>query len=339
MKKISLIAVMLMLMAGNLLAQQPHHINSFFDKNGAVRLETTELKGDTVITLFHRSEDILWHRTVYSVIDMRFKQNFQMYFPTTLDNPRYRSLFGVMMEAIKDGLDVYPKPMDTDLNPHLDNPNYAPERRAGIPGHLELSSEEGEGAFDLGALDMGDMMEDDGMMMGDGGVDQDLLASLGQANSVLKYDSASNSLEITEYYPQFVKNQLKFLIQEQIFFDKHYSRLYRSITAIAPLYAPKAEEGADTYDALYQQICFWIPFAALRPYLAHQYMIASKNNSKRLTYDEFFAQRLYTSYIVGEDNMYDRVIPEYVKNEESMKAEQKRIETELLEFEQNLWEY
>lgn len=340
MKKISLIAVMLMLMAGNLLAQQPHHINSFFDKNGAVRLETTELKGDTVITLFHRSEDILWHRTVYSVIDMRFKQNFQMYFPITLDNPRYRSLFGVMMEAIVDGLPVYAKPMQPDLNPHLDDPNRMQEPRNRIPGFLELSSEDGEAAFDLGALDMSDMMEDDGMMMeGEGGIDADLLADLSAASSVLKYDSASNTMVITEYYPQYVKNQLKFLIQEHIFFDKHYSRLYRCITAIAPLYAPNAQEGADTYDALYQQICFWVPFAALRPYMAHQYMIASKNNSKRLTYDEFFAQRLYTSYIVGEDNMYDRVIPQYVKTEESMKAEQKRIETELLEFEQNLWEY
>lgn len=340
MKKISLIAVMLMLLVGNLSAQQPHHINSFFDKNGAVRLETTELKGDTVITLFHRSEDILWHRTVYSVIDMRFKQNFQMYFPTSMDNPRYRSLFGVIMEGIVDGLPVYAKPMNSDLNPHLDDPKNQPMPRKGIATFLELSSDGGEAAFDLGALDMGDMMEDDGMMMDGGdGMDADLLADLSAASSVLKYDSASNTMEITEYYPQYVKNQLKFLIQEQIFFDKHYSRLYRSITAIAPLYAPNAQEGDDTYEALFKQIVFWIPFASLRPYLAHQYMIASKNNSKRLTYDEFFAQRLYTSYIVGEDNMYDRVIPEYVKTEESMKAEQKRIETELLDFEQNLWEY
>lgn len=342
MKKISLIAVMLLLMAGNLLAQQPHHINSFFDKNGAVRLETTELKGDTVITLFHRSEDILWHRTVYSIIDMRFKQNFQMYFPTSMDNPRYRSLFGVIMEAIQDGLPVYAKPMEADLNPHLDDPARVQEPRSRIPGFLELSSEGGEAAFDLGALDMSDMMEDDGMMMDgeEGGIGDDLLASLSQANSVLKYDSVSNSMEIVkDYYTQYVKNQLKFLIQEHIFFDKHYSRLYRCITAIAPLYAPNARDGQDTYEALFSQITFWIPFAALRPYMAHQYMIASKNNSKRLTYDEFFAQRLYTSYIVGEDNMYDRVIPEYVKKEESMKAEQKRIETELLEFEQNLWEY
>lgn len=338
MKKISLVAVMLLLMAGNVLAQQPHHINSFFDQRGAVRLETTELKSDTVITLFHRTEDILWHRTVYSIIDMRFKQNFQMYFPTTMDNPRYRSLFGVMMEAIVDGLPVYAKPMNPDLNPHLDRADNQPMPRKGIPSFLELNSDGGESAFDLGALDMGDMMDEDGMMM-DGGMNGDLLADLSAASGVLKYDSASNTMEITEYYPQYVKNQLKFLIQEQIFFDKHYSRLFRCITAIAPLYAPYATEGADTYDALYQQVCFWIPFAALRPYLAHQYMIASKNNSKRMTYDEFFAQRLYTSYIVGEDNMYDRVIPEYVKDEASMKAEQKRIETELLEFEQNLWEY
>lgn len=338
MKKFSLIAVMLLLVAANISAQQPHHINSFFGQNGAVRLETTELKNDTVITLFHRTEDVLWHRTVYSIIDMRFKQNFQMYFPTTMDNPRYRSLFGVMMEAIVDGLPVFAKPMNPDLNPHLDDPNNVPMARKGIPTFLELSSDGGEAAFDLGALDMGDMMGDDGMMM-DGGMDADLLADLSSASGVLKYDSASDHMEITEYYPQYVKNQIKFLIQEQIFFDKHYSRLYRCITAIAPLYAPNAQDGADTYDALYQQICFWIPFAALRPYMAHQYMIASKNNSKRMTYDEWFAQHLYTSYIVGEDNMYDRVIPQYVKSEESMKAEQKRIETELLDFEQNLWEY
>ena len=51
------------------------------------------------------------------------------------------------------------------------------------------------------------------------------------------------------------------------------------------------------------------------------------------------AQKLYTSYIVGTNNIYNRLIPEYATTFEEIKREQSRIEWELLSAEQDLWEY
>ena len=92
-------------------------------------------------------------------------------------------------------------------------------------------------------------------------------------------------------------------------------------------------------EALHESIVCWIPFDELRPYLAMQYIIPNRNETKRVTYDEFFQKRLFTSYIVGEGNMYNRMIPDYEKSYEGIKKEQERIATELLNFEQDLWEY
>lgn len=321
MKKLNL--VLLLLMSVTMVNAQ-HKINSFFDQMGAARLQTEELKNDTIITIFHRQDDVVWYRTVYSIIDLRFKQNYVMYYPTSFDNPRYKSLFGVMMNAIMQGTPVYAKPMQVSLQPHFE---MDPEERSKIPALLELQqNNDDDGGFDLGAMD------DEGME----GID---MSALTQTPSVLTYSPENDQLSVSEYYDQYVKNQFKFLIQEIIFFDKHYSRLYRKIVAIAPMYAPNASETADPHDAIYQEILFWLPFDALRPHLKSQFIITSKNSAKDITYDQFFQQHLYTSYLVGEDNMYDRMITEYVKSEDAVKKEQKRIETELLNFEQDLWEY
>lgn len=321
----------ILLAAAFLPTRAQHQINSFFDDMGIVALETQELKNDTVVSVFHRREDVVWSRIVYSIIDMRYKQNFEMYYPTNFEDPKFKSLFGVIIDAIANGdgagkyLQVYPKPMNTDLKPRF---NQDPSPRSQIQGFLELAQDEDAGGagFDFGAMQGAEGMEDIDMSV------------INAAASVVNYDSAANVMTVSEYYDQFVRNQYKFLVQEVIFFDKHYSRLYRQIMAVAPLYAPLGKD-EDPYECLFQQITFWIPFRDLRPYLAHQYMIASRNSSKRITYDEFFAKRLYTSYLVGEENIYDRVIPEYLKTEKDIKQEQARIETELLNFEQDLWEY
>ena len=68
-------------------------------------------------------------------------------------------------------------------------------------------------------------------------------------------------------------------------------------------------------------------------------MIPQANDTRRITFEEFFAKKLYTSYILGDSNMYTRMSPNYAKNETDVKKEQQRIFDELLNFEQDLWEY
>ena len=70
MKKISVFLLALLSCA---VTYAQHNVNSFFDDMGLVRLETQELKeaSDTLVTVFHRSDDVVWSRVVYRIIDMR----------------------------------------------------------------------------------------------------------------------------------------------------------------------------------------------------------------------------------------------------------------------------
>jgi gliding motility associated protien GldN len=166
---------------------------------------------------------------------------------------------------------------------------------------------------------------------------------------LLNYDSVADKMTFNGYsYNSFVRNQLKFMIQEIIFFDKHYSRLYSKITAIAPMHADNVAMNSemDPMQAVYGQILFWIKYDDLRPYLAQQYVTATDNNSNGVTLDDFFTLKLYSSYVLGVNNVYSRMVPQFVTNESDLEVkqkaihrEQRKIENELLNTEQDLWEY
>lgn len=312
MKKILVIAFLLL---GVIAANAQHQIYSFFDEKGAVRIETTELNdaADTLATVFHRSDDIDWSRVVYRVIDLRYKQNYQLYFPTNSDDAQYRSLFKVILDAIADGLTVYEK--SDNVKPNFN----APMSKDLIPGIL--------------------MIDD---VTQDYSDDPDHYNVATSSAMLLHYDESTDSLSFNFFpYENFAKNQTKYLIQELVFFDRHTSKLYSKIIGIAPMQADKISvtEPDQVMDAIMQSMLFWISFDELRPYLAKQYMIPQWNDSKRMTFDEFFAKKLYASYLLGDSNMYNRMFPNYATNIEDIKKEQARVAEELLNFEQDLWEY
>ena len=92
-----------------------HNVNFLFDDKGTMRTETVELSQDSVIIVNHRSDDVVWSRVVYRIIDMRYKQNYQLYFPTKSDDADYRNLFKVITDAVVDGLPIYEKNMENLL--------------------------------------------------------------------------------------------------------------------------------------------------------------------------------------------------------------------------------
>lgn len=311
MKKVCLIIFALV---GFATTQAQYQVNSFFDNMGIVRLETQELSetADTLVSKFHRADDIVWSRVVYRIIDMRFKQNYQLYNPVSSEDPQYKSLFLVMLNAIKDGMDVYEKSSEVgDIKPYF---NLPPMPREMIPTILNTDR--------TGELSDGNIATSEYML--------------------LNYDSTTNEMRFNNYtYKGFVRNQLKYMIQEIVFFDKHYSRLYSKIMAIAPMHSDNTTyyEGQPIMEALYGQILFWVPFDGFRQYMAQQYVMQSDNDSKRVTYDDFFLKKLYTSYVIGASNVYDRMIPDYATTPDAIAKEQERIEWELLSAEQDLWEY
>jgi gliding motility associated protien GldN len=272
----------------------------FFDSKGAVRIQTTEMDAlaDTIAVVNHRNDDVVWSRVVYKVIDMREKQNYQLYFPLRA-NDEYQSLFHLMLNAICNGVNVYKK------NPRDLKPSF----------NEILEGEELSKAFAF-----------------DNDMDNNLLL----VNPVTQQRTIGN-----DQYVRYVKNQLKFLIQEIIFFDKHTSRMYSKIMAIAPLYAlhPDNVETKESMQYFRGSILCWFSFDELRPELTKQYVIPNGNETVRLTYDEFFSQKLYSSYLLGDSNMFNRMLLDYVVDPVKIKKEQHRIETEIMNVEQDLWEY
>ena len=302
---------------------------SFFDDNGLMRIETQELSetSGNIVSVFHRSDDIVWSRVVYRIIDMRYLQNYQLYMPVSGTDPKYSSLLKVMLNAMADGMPVYEKDPNGDIKPYINE-------------DMKSVGKDALTWFDLAQL----LNPDD---------TEDIRAEV----RVMKYDPSADKLSLdVNRFDQFARNQLKYMIQEVIFFDKHYSRLYSKILAIAPMHADNMQLDAvessseksseEIMGALWQQILFWVPFDSFRPYMAKQYMTPKKNDNQRVTYDEFFEQRKFSSYIIGTNNVYNRMIPELVSSKlegealrEAIKKEQDRVENELLNVEQDLWEY
>jgi gliding motility associated protien GldN len=272
----------------------------FFDNKGAVRIQTTEMDAlaDTIATINHRADDIIWSRVVYRIIDMREKQNYQLYFPVR-PNDEYRSLFRVMLDAICSGLNVYRK------NPRDLQPSF----------NEILDGEDLSKAF---------------------AYDNEMENNLIQVNPVTRQRTIG-----PDQYMRYVRNQLKFLIQEIIFFDKHTSRMYSKIIAIAPLYAlnPDNVDSRETMNYFRGSVLCWFSFDELRPYLAKQYVIPYRNDNQHLTYDDFFAQKMYSSYLLGDVNSFNRMLIENTSDPDKIRKEQNLIESDLMNVEQDLWEY
>lgn len=287
----------LFFIGNNIKAQETYQ--SFFDDIGNINLHTTELDAlaDTIAVIKHRAEDITWSRVVYRVIDMRDKQNFQLYFPTRPSN-QHQSLFRVMLNAVVGGINVYAR-NPRDIKPEFDN----------LLNGDELSR--------IFAYD--EIMD----------------------NNLIQVDPITEERSLNQdQYMRYIRNQLKFLIQEVIFFDTHTSRLYSKIIAIAPMYAlhPDNMVSNDSMAYFRNSVLCWFSFDELRPFLMKHLIIPDGNNSQKMTFDDFFSQKLYSSYLLGDSNMYSRMLLEYSVDENVLKAEQKRIETELMNIEQDLWE-
>jgi gliding motility associated protien GldN len=136
----------------------------------------------------------------------------------------------------------------------------------------------------------------------------------------------------------FDPTQIKrWLLVEEWIFDKQRSMFFPRIIALAPLYQP---ELADVQ--LPEQPMFYINYSDLRPYLANEECFNRQNNAMRVTYSDFFDQRLFSSYITKESNDRDFAIKDFdafKNNPMDALYESERIKNDMMNWESDLWEY
>lgn len=144
-------------------------------------------------------------------------------------------------------------------------------------------------------------------------------------------DSLVQRLRHREYDPTEIKN---FLIKEDYYFDRQRSMFEVRILGIC-LEGPYYQKGVQIATTRF----FWVYFPECRNLFAQNEVFNLKNGQAgRLTYDDVFMKRMFSSYIYKEENVFDRTIGSYTKGIDAL-LESERIKNTLQEFESNLWEY
>ena len=132
------------------------------------------------------------------------------------------------------------------------------------------------------------------------------------------------------------QDQIKqLLLYEEWYFDKKLSKLDVRIIGICPIRI-YFNEATNTQR---REQTFWIRYDEARDVLARNEVFNPYNDAQRISFDDLFMQRRFSSYIYGESNVFDdRTIIEYTTGKDAM-FEAERIKTELFNFEHDLWEY
>ncbi len=124
-------------------------------------------------------------------------------------------------------------------------------------------------------------------------------------------------------------------LKEQWYFDKQHSTMKIRVLAICPIRRFLDVETGQ----IRKQRTFWIYFPEVRPLLAGQEVFNRHNDAQRISFDDMFFQRRFSSYIVRETNVYDnREVMAYMQGLNTL-LEAEKIKQELFEMEHDLWEF
>ncbi len=127
---------------------------------------------------------------------------------------------------------------------------------------------------------------------------------------------------------------LSYFIKEVWYFDQRTSTYGSVITAVCPV----LHRSEDFSSEKMTFPMFWVNYQDLVPYLTQSKIsVSNYNNAANSTWDDFFTARLYKGEIYKTTNLQNRTLSQYCPTDSAMVKEQKRIEKELVDFENTLY--
>ncbi len=154
-------------------------------------------------------------------------------------------------------------------------------------------------------------------------------------DTVVTYDPETYEEKIkivrNELNPEDIK---RFRLKEVWFFDKESSTLQTRILGIAPIKEVKDDKG----NFRFEQPMFWAYYPILRQILAKHEAFNPLNDAQRMTWEDVFEMRLFSSYIMKESNVYDRRVQDYKQGIDIL-LEGENIKNTIFNFEHDLWTY
>lgn len=124
----------------------------------------------------------------------------------------------------------------------------------------------------------------------------------------------------------------KYYIKESHYLDK-LSNYQIKVTAICPVLM---QGGYGDKPTAYPM--FWLNYDEISPYLGQtQVMTSSFNNTTNMSLDDYFVMRQYEGDIYKTSNLRNIPLSEYCETDSALQAERARIEKQLLDFQNGLW--
>jgi gliding motility associated protien GldN len=137
----------------------------------------------------------------------------------------------------------------------------------------------------------------------------------------------------SEFNPDIVT---KFRIKEDWIFDRNLGRMVVRIVGIAPIkdiYNP--EDGS--YRA--STPMFWVWYPELRDQLSQYEVFNPENDVARMTWDEYFENRFFSSYIVKVSNPFDNSLTQMGLQGTDALYEGQRLSETIFNKEHDMWVY
>ena len=168
-------------------------------------------------------------------------------------------------------------------------------------------------------------------------VNQVMALTGGAFDTVISVDPISGVEEkIITKKPRYSPDSIyTFRIKEQVIFDKEASRLFTRIIGIAPV-AKYVVAGKSLPRTL-----FWVYYPDVRKTLSKFEVYNPKNFASRMTWEELFESRIFSSYITKSTmgNPNDRTLIAMIKDPLFRLLEGENIKQKILNYEQDLWSY
>lgn len=146
------------------------------------------------------------------------------------------------------------------------------------------------------------------------------------------WNDDSTAIEFSDVKGTYV---IQFFVREKWYFDKQHSEMRVRIVALAPvLLMPKIQgTGKD------RVVPFFVYFPECRRMLATHPVFNPNNDAQRISFDDLFMQRRFSSTIAGESNIHaNRLIVDFMNGQDAL-MEAEKIKTDIFLFEHDLWEY
>ncbi len=272
------------------------------------------------ISLTHvREADVIWSKRIWRVMDLRQKQNLTLYHPLVSSTDYQSSTLGKrsFIQVIYD---------------MVINDTLSDELRTFRTYELRTLMTSREAASMFAKVD---------------------------TTTVLAYDAENtcigtkNEVSVQNFLKDVKPEIVKVHIMEDWFFDKQRSVMDVRILALGveiPLYDNDVTQqycdgtGVDEnvfggfIKASKGENFVWFYFPDLRAELAKTEIYNRHNDAHRTSFDDVLLKRMFSSYIIKKENVYDRSINDYTSGLDAL-LEAEKISEEIRDYEMDFWQY